>query len=146
MACLFETCKTWLSGIQREACSCSSHAHVGMLKWIVPPALRELHFGTLFDQLLADTQLPDTLRALIFGASFSQCIDNVRLPPRLEQLCYGNNFTGGGCRLPFSRWPVSLRHRAGGLFTSGGSLQLVPAKNRFACDIAALGLGIGRFV
>jgi len=71
------------SGKMREACSCSSHAHVGMLKWIAP-APRELHFGTLFDQLLADAQLPDTLRALIFGASFSQCIDNVRLPPRLE--------------------------------------------------------------
>jgi hypothetical protein len=72
----------------------------------------------LFDQPLADAQLPDTLHALIFGASFSQCIDNVRLPPRLEQLCFGNGFTGGGRRLPFSRWPVGLRHlRAGGLFS-----------------------------
>ena len=86
--------------------------------WIAPPALREVHFGTLFDQSLADAQLLDTLRALIFGASFSQCIRNVRLSPPLQQLFFGNNFTGGGCRLPSSRWPVSLRHlRSGGLFS-----------------------------
>jgi len=108
----------------------------------------------LFDQSLADAQLPDTL---IFGASFSQCIDNVQLPPRLEQLCCGNNFTGGGRRLPFSRWPVGLRHlRAGGLFSLTPGAANLPdglthlrlgdrcnwslQKNRFACGVAALGI------
>ena len=77
----------------------------------LPPRLRKLRLGHIFNQSVAELELPSTLEWLAFGVAFNQPVESVlRLPMSLQHLHFGSGHFADQFNqsLANMQWPSSL--------------------------------------
>ncbi|CAM9972413.1 unnamed protein product [Discosporangium mesarthrocarpum] len=91
----------------RELATLPSTMHVNTLVGVEWPAgLKELYFGTDFNEDLHDVNWPDSLEVVSFGPFFDKSVDRVEWPTGLQRLSFGHSFNQA---VEGAVWPAGLQ-------------------------------------